>query len=104
MNKHAAENPIWYPWQRVIRTAAQYVAGTIIGVAAALAVLVVVAPQVLDAIREFLSPEVYAWLVGAIAFCAAASAALAKIMAIPQINDWLTKHTPLGSAPRNTDR
>ncbi len=104
MNKHAAENPIWFPWQRVIRTAVQYVAATIVGIAAALTVLVIVAPQVLEAIREFLSPEVYAWLVGAIAFCAAVSAALAKIMAIPQVNDWLTKHTPLGSAPKSTGR
>lgn len=86
---------IWYQGKRVLRTVVQVV----IGAAAVLAVVVVVAPQVLDAIADVVPGPVLAWLTGAIATLAAVSAALTKIMAIPKINELLTL-IGLGSVPK----
>jgi hypothetical protein len=61
------------------------------------------APDILAELREILPPAVYAWLVGFVAFSATISAALSKLMTIPGVNDWLTKHTPFGSAPHLID-
>ena len=87
--------PIWYRSQRVLRTIVQVV----IGAAAVLAVVVVVAPQVLDAVADVVPGPVLAWLTGAVATLAAVSAALTKIMAIPKINELLTL-IGLGSVPK----
>jgi hypothetical protein len=86
---------IWYQGKRVLRTIVQVV----IGAAAVLAVVVVVAPQVLDAIADVVPGSVLAWLTGAVATLAAVSAALTKIMAIPKINELLTL-IGLGSVPK----
>ena len=86
---------IWFKWQRVIRTAVQ----VIVGAAAVLATVVVVAPQVLDALADVLPGPVVAWIGGAIAALTAVSAALSRVMAIPVVNAWLVK-LGLGSAPK----
>ena len=86
---------IWFAAQRAVRTAAQVVVtGALI-----LAGVVVVAPQVLDAIADVLPGPVVAWLAGVLAVLASISAALSRVMAIPAVNAWLTK-LGLGTAPR----
>ncbi|PZE31762.1 hypothetical protein [Curtobacterium sp. MCLR17_042] len=86
---------IWFQSKRVLRTVVQVV----IGAATVLTVVVVVAPQVLDAIADVVPGPVLAWLTGAVATLAAVSAALTKIMAIPKVNELLTR-IGLGSVPK----
>lgn len=87
-------NKIWFPLQRAIRTAVQ----VIVGGAAVLAAVVVVAPQIIDAIADVVPGPVIAWATAAIATLAAISAAIARVMAIPAIDEWLRK-IGAGSAP-----
>lgn len=87
-------NKIWFPLQRAIRTAVQ----VIIAAAAILATTVVVAPQILAAIQDVLPGPFVAWLTGAIAVLAGISAAVARVMAIPAVDEWL-RHFGAGSAP-----
>lgn len=89
-------NKIWFPLQRGIRTAVQ----VIVAAAAILATVVVVAPQILTAIQDVLPGPAVAWITGAIAVLAAVSAALARVMAIPAVDEWLRKFGA-GSAPAN---
>jgi len=87
-------NKIWFPIQRVIRTAVQVV----VAGAAILATVVVVAPQILTAIQDVLPGPAVAWITGAIAVIATVSAALSRVMAIPAVDEWLKK-LGAGSAP-----
>lgn len=87
-------NKLWFPLQRVIRTAVQ----VIVAAAAILATTVVVAPQILTAIQDVLPGSVVAWLAGAIAVLAGLSAAVARVMAIPAVDEWL-RHIGAGSTP-----
>lgn len=87
-------NKIWFPVQRVIRTAVQ----VIIASATVLATAVLVAPQVLEAVQEVLPGPVVIWITGAIASLTAVSAALSRVMAIPAVDAWL-KSFGAGSAP-----
>ncbi|GAA1207293.1 hypothetical protein F6W70_13660 [Microbacterium maritypicum] len=87
-------NKIWFPLQRAIRTAVQ----VIIAAAAILATIVVIAPQILTAIQDVLPGPFVAWLTGAIAVLAGISAAVARVMAIPAVDEWLRKFGA-GSAP-----
>lgn len=85
---------IWFPLQRAIRTAVQVV----VSAAAILATTVFIAPQILTAIQDVLPGPVVAWITGAIAVLAALSAAIARVMAIPAVDEWL-RHIGAGSAP-----
>lgn len=87
-------NKVWYPWQRVIRTAAQ----TLITLGAVLATITVVAPQVIDAIADVLPGPVVVWLTGAVATIAALSGALSRLMLVPWVNEFLQKWG-MGTAP-----
>jgi uncharacterized membrane protein len=91
-----ASGEIWFKAQRAIRTVAQ----VIVTGAGILAVAVVVAPQILDALADVLPGPVVAWAAGVIAAAAALSAALSRVMAIPAVDAWL-KRLGLGSAPRS---
>ncbi|WP_162819107.1 hypothetical protein [Leifsonia aquatica] len=82
MNRHAA---IGSPHQRVVRTVVQAV---IAGVPTIVAIIGVVADQ---------WPA--EWLVAAAGVAVAIQGALARIMAIPDVDAWLTG-VGLGSAPR----
>jgi hypothetical protein len=79
-------DPIWFPWQRVIRTAGQ----VLVAVATVFGAVAVIAPQVLAAVADVLPGSWVVWLTGAIAFVAAIAAALARVMALPVVNTWLT--------------
>ena len=93
---------IWFPNKRVIRTVLQSIAGFIVALAAGLGIFQLVAPQVLEAVREVLPPAWYAWLVGVIAAAGVLAGVLAKIMAIPQVDAWL-KHFGAGTAPAGVE-
>lgn len=80
-------NKIWFPNQRVIRTTIQVILAVVSGIG----LFLIIAPQVLEAIREFLPESWYVWLIGFIAFVGAVSAALSKIMTIPQVDAFLKK-------------
>lgn len=93
----APSGEIWFKTQRVLRTAVQ----VIVTGAGILAIAVIVAPQILDALAAVLPGPVVAWIAGVIASAAAVSAALSRVMAIPAVDAWLTR-LGLGSAPRST--
>ncbi|QLQ16157.1 MAG: hypothetical protein HZY73_11390 [Micropruina sp.] len=91
-----------YPWRAALRTLLAYVVTA--------AVVLPIAYQIAeDALRAYLSPEVLAgvaWLVGLLV---AISTAVTRIMAIPQVNDWLTRMLDWGRrrslpTPRSTLR
>lgn len=102
MSKHEAvlATAVWFPWQRVWRTTLQVIAGLIITLSIAAAAIALWAPTILHELQTILPPGMYAWLLGAIAICGIISGALAKLMAIPGVNAWLSKWTPFGSAPK----
>jgi len=90
--------PIWFPNQRVIRTVLQSTASTLVTLAGLAGFLVLFTPQLLEAIREILPPSWYAWGVLAIGVLGTISGVLAKVMAIPAVNAFLTRFG-VGSVP-----
>lgn len=88
--------PIWFPVQRVVRTIVQ-----------ALIVLVPVVNGVAMAVAGYLSeqtdiivhPTVFVWLNAIIAITAVVMGLIARIMAVPGVNDLLGK-VGLGSVPK----
>lgn len=87
MGAHAkATDPIWFPWQRVVRTALQVIAAA----AVLLGAVAVAAPQIIAALGDVLPGPFVVWATGAIAFVAALAAALARVMALPIVNAWMT--------------
>lgn len=84
---------IWFKTQRVLRTLVQ------VGIPAFLTFNLVL-PQIIDAVGGVLPPDAFLWLNGIAAGVTAAAAALARIMAIPQVNAWLVK-LGLGSVPKS---
>lgn len=81
-----SRTPIWWPNQRVIRTTVQAVVGL---VPTAVAILLILADQ---------WPA--EWLIAAAGIGVAIQSALAKIMALPAVDAWLSENTPIGSSPR----
>ncbi|MEV8023412.1 hypothetical protein [Microbacterium sp. NPDC080220] len=87
---------IWFKTQRVLRTIAQ-----------AIIVLVPVVNGAAIAVVTYLNEQtdvivpawVFAVLNGAIAVTAVAMGLVARVMAVPGVNDWLTK-LGLGSVPK----
>ena len=86
-----------YPWRAVLRTVLAYIVGAGIVVPAAWVIAQ-------DTLSGYLSPEVVtatAWTVGLIV---AVSAFVTRVIAIPQVNAWLTKlgvgATPAQAAPK----
>lgn len=89
-------DPIWHPAQRVLRTIVQ-----------ALIVLVPVVNGVAAAVVAYLSeqtdvtvhPSVFVWLNAVIAVTALVMGLIARVMAVPGVNDILGK-VGLGSVPK----
>ena len=86
-----------YPWRALLRTVLAYIVGAGIVVPAAWVIAQ-------DTLSGYLSPEVItatAWTVGLIV---AVSAFVTRVIAIPQVNAWLTKlgvgATPAQAAPK----
>lgn len=77
-----------YPRRAAVRTAAQNIVSAIL----ALGVVLPLAVQIVgDELGDWIPGPVLVWLVGAAAFMAALAAALARIMAIPQVDAWLQR-------------
>lgn len=74
--KNLSAPPIWFARQRVIRTVIQGVIGALPTVVAIVGILNDTWPA--------------AWLAATLALGVAIQGALAKIMALPGVNDWLT--------------
>lgn len=94
--------PIWFKAQRTLRTIVQ-----------ALVVLVPIVNGVAVAVVAYLNEQtdvtihasVFIWLNGIIAVTALIMGLLARVMAVPGVNEWLTRFG-LGSVPKgafNTD-
>lgn len=82
-----------HPWKATVRTAIQ----TFLAVAA---VLVLVAPEVQAFVDQFWpGSPVVAWIGAGAAFVAALAGLVTRIMAIPAVNDLLTR-VGLGASPR----
>ena len=94
MAKHAIVPAPTNIGERVKRTVLQ------VGVPA-FVFLVVVLPPVIEVIDAELGeqlPEAFRlWMLGAAALLTAIAAASARIMALPVVNDWLSRHTPFGT-------
>lgn len=87
---------IWFPLQRAIRTAV----AVFVTASAMLATTVLVAPQILTAVQDVLPGSFIVWLTGALATLTALSAAISRVMAIPQVDEFL-KRFGAGSAPKH---
>lgn len=65
--------------------------------------LVVILPEVLELLDtelgEHLPPEFRLWLLGVAAAITAVSGFLVKLMALPRVNDWLSRWTGFGTVP-----
>ena len=84
---------VWDATQRVLRTLVQ------VGVPAFI-VFAGVLPQIIDALGLDVTSSVYLWLVAAAGIVTAVAAGLSRIMAIPAVNNWLTK-IGLGTVPKS---
>lgn len=90
-------NKIWFPLQRAIRTAV----AVFLTASAMLATTVLVAPQILIAVQDVIPGNFVVWLTGALATLTAISAAISRVMAIPQVDEFL-KRFGAGSDPKHS--
>ena len=90
---------IWFPVQRVLRTIVQ---ALIVLVPAANAVGIAVADYLNTQTDVTVPPVVFLILNGVIVGSAFVMGLVARIMAVPGVNEWLTK-IGLGSAPKSAD-
>lgn len=87
---------IWYKTQRVLRTFVQ------VGIPAFLTFALVL-PQIIEALGLPVDSGLRLWLVAVAAGVTAVAGAIARVMAIPAVNAWLTK-IGLGSVPKSAVR
>jgi hypothetical protein len=88
MAKHLAtqeQNPGRTTWRTIIQVAPSAIIGLVI-------LLPLIIEEVLNGFGEQMPESMRLWLLGAAAFITALSATLARIMAIPAVNDWFRKH------------
>jgi len=86
VGKHAAIPPIWHRGQRVLRTAFQWLVGSVFPIAA-----------IIGYANDTWGGEV---LGGAVVASGLVTTFLSRLMADPSVNTWLCEHTFLGSLPR----
>lgn len=92
-NKHLAVPDIVHTGQRVLRTVVQ------VGIPAFLAFALVL-PKVIEALGLPVDSKLYLWLLGVAGAVTAVAGAIARVMAIPAVNLWLTQ-IGLGSVPKS---
>lgn len=85
---------ILFKAQRVLRTIVQ------VGIPAFLGFALIL-PQIIEAAGLPVDSSVRLWLVAAAAIVTAVAGAIARIMAIPAVNSWLT-NIGLGSVPKHS--
>ena len=81
-----------YPWKAVLRT----IVAAVIGLGSVLPIAWVIVQEELGAI---LSPEVMARIGVGVTVALAVTGAITRVMAIPAVNDWLTR-LGLGAEPK----
>lgn len=84
---------VLYPWKAAARTAIQAFLAFVGLLLAALAI-----PEVRTFGETYLPPSWFAWILGAAAFLSALAGILAKVMALAQFNEFLTR-IGLGATP-----
>jgi sugar phosphate permease len=82
---------IAYPWVATSRTILQNLAGTILAFGSFTAGLAVFAPQILTAIVAVLPANWAAYATGAVTVISTLAGAIARVMAISGVNEYLTK-------------
>ncbi|WP_424446463.1 hypothetical protein [Microbacterium sp. CH-015] len=85
-----------YPWKATLRTIVQVGVPAVITLVGVLPLIIQV---VLDELGEQMPEGLRLWLLGAAALLTAVAAALARVMAIPAVNAWLTR-LGLGATPK----
>ena len=93
MGRHEAEpTQVRHPWRAAVRTAIQAAIPTL----TALWGLVLILPAIADAVAQV--DGVPGWLTAALTagagVCAVLAGIVARIMAIPAVNEWIAKHLP----------
>ncbi len=83
-----------YPWRAALRTTLAYIAGAGIVVPIAWGITQ-------DSLGVYLSPSVVAAIAWTVGLIVAVSASVTRIMAIPQVNDWLTR-LGVGASPASS--
>lgn len=84
-------NPVQDPRIAVLRTILQNAVSVLLTIVSIILIVPTIAPEILAALEPVLPSGFYLWLVGVVAFVSALAGALAKIMAIPKVNEWLAK-------------
>ncbi len=101
MPRHALVPAPADPGTRTLRTALA------VGIPAIIS-LVLVLPEILqilvDELGIHLPEQLRLWLLAAAAVITALAAAVTRIMAIPNVNDWLSRFTPFGTERPATAR
>lgn len=87
---------IWYKTQRVLRT----IFAVLTSALAVWAGFALVAPQILAELATILPGSWIAWLTGVIAAISTVAGVITRILAIPAVNNFLTK-VGLGSVPKS---
>ncbi len=89
---------IWFKAKRVIRTIIAVIVGIVLTFLSTVAALQLFAPAVLAELAKVLDPATIAWLSSALAVLVLWAGVITRIMAIPQVNAFLTKFGA-GSVP-----
>lgn len=96
MAKHALVPAPTNVAERVWRTVTQVGLSSLIG-------LVLLLPEIIQVIDEdlgeHLPPAFRVWMLGAAAAITAIAGVIAKVMALPRVNDWLSRWTRAGTVP-----
>lgn len=79
------------PKQATKRTFVQTFAGTILAILTFVAGLSVFAPQFLEAVAPVLPDQWLAFATAGVAIISTVAATIARVMAIPGVNEWLHK-------------
>lgn len=82
-----APTQVAQPWRAAVRTAVQ----VFLSAWSILGALLLIAPQIIDELSAVLPPEWIAWLVSAVAFLSVVAGVIARVMAIPAVNAFLTR-------------
>lgn len=85
------------PKQATKRTLVQVVAAGVLTFVVFVSTLAVFAPQFVSAVSDLLPDAWVAYATLILGVIAAVASALARIMAIPGVNEWLTEHANLGA-------
>lgn len=85
-----------FPIKAILRTIVQVGIPTLLTLCVIIPLIV---QAILDNFGEVLPPQFTAWMLGVSAFVTALAATIARVMAIPAVNAWLT-HLGLGATPK----